>query len=88
MTLMPLRAPICRVAALLAALLFTGAAFAQSDELADALMARPEDGDFPLMLFDGLRTDFSLARLRHYTGAPAEHVQPYILFMERQLAER
>ena len=50
------------------------------DELADALMA-PEPGSaLPLMLFDGLRTDFSLARLRHYTGAPAEHVQPYILF--------
>jgi AMP nucleosidase len=42
------------------------------DELADALMA-PEPGSaFPLTLFDGLRTDFSLARLRHYTGAPAE----------------
>jgi AMP nucleosidase len=33
-----------------------------------------------MALFDGLRTDFSLARLTHYTGAPAEHVQPYILF--------
>jgi AMP nucleosidase len=30
---------------------------------------------FPLSLFDGLRTDFSLARLRHYTGAPVAHVQ-------------
>ena len=50
------------------------------DELADALMAPSPGADFPLMLFDGLRTDFSLARLRHYTGAPAEHVQPYILF--------
>ena len=34
----------------------------------------------PLALFDGLRTDFSLARLTHYTGAPADHVQQYILF--------
>jgi AMP nucleosidase len=34
----------------------------------------------PLALFDGLRTDFSLARLRHYTGTPVEHVQSYILF--------
>jgi AMP nucleosidase len=33
-----------------------------------------------MALFDGLRTDFSLARLTHYTGAPAEHVQQYILF--------
>jgi len=36
--------------------------------------------DRPLALFDGLRTDFSLARLKHYTGAPPEHVQQYILF--------
>lgn len=34
----------------------------------------------PLSLFDALRTDFSLARLRHYTGTPPEHVQRYILF--------
>ncbi len=34
----------------------------------------------PLALFDALRTDFSLARLRHYTGTPPEHVQRYILF--------
>lgn len=36
--------------------------------------------DFPLSHFDALRTDFSLARLKHYTGTPAEDVQPYILF--------
>ena len=34
----------------------------------------------PLALFDAPRTDFSLARLRHYTGTPAEHCQRYILF--------
>ena len=34
----------------------------------------------PLALFDGPRTDFSLARLRHYTGTPAEHFQHYVLF--------
>jgi AMP nucleosidase len=34
----------------------------------------------PLSLFDGPRVDFSLARLIHYTGAPAEHVQQYVLF--------
>lgn len=50
------------------------------DELADALMTPVAGSDIPLMLFDGLRTDFSLARVRHYTGTPAEHVQPYILF--------
>ena len=50
------------------------------DEAADGLWIPGPDGARPLALFDGLRTDFSLARLKHYTGAPAEHVQQYILF--------
>lgn len=37
-------------------------------------------GSFPLSHFDALRTDFSLARLKHYTGTPPEHFQPYVLF--------
>ena len=49
------------------------------DEIADGLFMDP-DGVRPLALFDGLRTDFSLARLRHYMGTPAEHVQRFILF--------
>lgn len=51
------------------------------DELADGIV---EDGgpdaSFPLALFDGLRTDFSLARLAHYTGTSTEHFQRFILF--------
>lgn len=50
------------------------------DEIADGLFLPGAEGERPLALFDGPRTDFSLARLRHYTGAPAEHVQRYILF--------
>ncbi|MVZ96653.1 AMP nucleosidase [Sphingorhabdus sp. IMCC26285] len=50
------------------------------DEIADGLLRIKGDDNSPLALFDALRTDFSLARLRHYTGAPAEHVQNYILF--------
>jgi AMP nucleosidase len=50
------------------------------DEIADGLLRMKGNSNAPLALFDGLRTDFSLARLRHYTGAPAEHVQHYILF--------
>jgi len=50
------------------------------DEIADGLLRVKGNMNTPLALFDGLRTDFSLARLRHYTGAPAEHVQHYILF--------
>ncbi len=49
------------------------------DEAADGLLIPDEDGA-PLSLFDGLRTDFSLARLKHYTGTPADHFQRYILF--------
>jgi AMP nucleosidase len=49
------------------------------DEAADGLLIADEDGA-PLALFDALRTDFSLARLKHYTGTPPEHFQRYILF--------
>ncbi|MCH4892739.1 MULTISPECIES: AMP nucleosidase [unclassified Sphingomonas] len=49
------------------------------DEIADGVWSDHE-GVRPLALFDGLRTDFSLARLRHYTGTPPEHVQRYVLF--------
>ena len=48
------------------------------DEISDGLFNPAEE--FPLAQFDGLRTDFSLARLRHYTGTPVEHVQSFILF--------
>jgi len=49
------------------------------DEIADGIFDLNE-GARPLALFDGLRTDFSLARLRHYTGTPPEDVQKYVLF--------
>ncbi|WP_443018125.1 AMP nucleosidase [Sphingomonas sp. 35-24ZXX] len=50
------------------------------DEIADGFLSFGHGSERPLSLFDGLRTDFSLARLRHYTGTPAEHVQRFILF--------
>jgi AMP nucleosidase len=50
------------------------------DEVADGYWQASADRPRPLALFDALRTDFSLARLAHYTGAPAEHVQQYVLF--------
>jgi AMP nucleosidase len=49
------------------------------DEIADGLWIA-EGGSRPLALFDALRTDFSLARLRHYMGTPAEHTQRFVLF--------
>jgi AMP nucleosidase len=49
------------------------------DELADGIEI--EDSEtIPLSLFDGLRTDYSLARLAHYTGTQVEDFQDFILF--------
>ena len=48
------------------------------DETADGIFNTTSI--FPLSHFDALRTDFSLARLRHYTGTPPEHFQPFVLF--------
>ncbi|HWU93442.1 MAG TPA: AMP nucleosidase, partial [Sphingomicrobium sp.] len=48
------------------------------DEIADGVWNRGEAR--PLALFDGPRTDFSLARLRHYTGTKPEHFQHFVLF--------
>ena len=50
------------------------------DELADGEWQQPPGVSRPLSLFDGPRVDFSLARLRHYTGTPPEHTQRYLLF--------
>ncbi len=50
------------------------------DELPDGLWVSPVEDVRPLALFDAPRTDFSLARLRHYTGTSPEHFQRFILF--------
>jgi AMP nucleosidase len=50
------------------------------DELADGIDLGRVDDSIPLALFDGLRTDFSLARLAHYTGTDTDHFQRFILF--------
>ncbi|MEE4288565.1 MAG: AMP nucleosidase [Erythrobacter sp.] len=49
------------------------------DELADGIEI-DEDSEIPLSLFDGLRTDYSLARLAHYTGTAVGDFQDFILF--------
>ncbi len=49
------------------------------DELADGIEF-DEAESMPLSLFDGLRTDYSLARLAHYTGTKVEDFQDFILF--------
>lgn len=48
------------------------------DEVADGIWSAADVR--PLALFDGPRTDFSLARLRHYTGTRPEHFQNFVLF--------
>lgn len=50
------------------------------DELADGAEVEQADFELPLSLFDGLRTDYSLARLAHYTGTNTEDFQHFILF--------
>ena len=50
------------------------------DEIADGAWDYRSQPERPLSLFDGPRVDFSLARLRHYTGTPVEHTQRYVLF--------
>jgi AMP nucleosidase len=50
------------------------------DEIADGEWDMSRHSARPLALFDGPRTDFSLARLKHYTGTPPEHFQHFVLF--------
>jgi AMP nucleosidase len=50
------------------------------DELADGHDIKDPSPILPLSLFDGLRTDYSLARLAHYTGTDTEDFQQFVLF--------
>jgi AMP nucleosidase len=50
------------------------------DEIADGMWDFSIHSGRPLALFDAPRTDFSLARLRHYTGTPPAHFQRFVLF--------
>ncbi|MEM8663461.1 MAG: hypothetical protein AAGF49_04985, partial [Pseudomonadota bacterium] len=52
---------------------------ANSERTAAAVMNRAPDPK-PLALFGALRTDYSLQRLRHYTGTHPDDFQQYILF--------
>lgn len=54
------------------------------DAVVDGLRIERLDGARPLALFDAPRTDYSLKRLQHYTGAPWADVQPWILFTNYQ----
>ena len=50
------------------------------DEIADGVWDYSSRDARPLALFDGPRTDFSLARLRHYTGTDSGDFQHFVLF--------
>ena len=54
------------------------------DSIANGVRQRVWGEPAPLTLFDALRTDYSLARLSHYTGSPPEHVQSFILLTNYQ----
>jgi AMP nucleosidase len=54
------------------------------DAVVDGLRLERLDGARPLALFDAPRTDYSLKRIEHYTGAPWSDVQPWILFTNYQ----
>jgi AMP nucleosidase len=57
---------------------------AVGDSVVDGMAVERPDGTRPLALFDAPRTDYSLKRLQHYTGAPWADVQPWILFTNYQ----
>jgi AMP nucleosidase len=57
---------------------------AVGDEVADGLWAFEEGHDRPLALFDAVRVDYSLNRLRHYTGTHWSSIQPWILLTNYQ----
>jgi len=54
------------------------------DDLADGVMEQSDDLPLPLSLFPALRTDYSLQRLRHYTGTSPSHFQKFVIFTNYQ----
>jgi AMP nucleosidase len=54
------------------------------DEVVDGIWPVEAEGPRPLALFDALRVDFSLRRLRHYTGTDWRVIQPWILLTNYQ----
>ncbi|MDG1417167.1 MAG: AMP nucleosidase [Maricaulis sp.] len=51
-----------------------------NDDVPNGLQPSEPGGTHPLSLFDAPREDYSLQRIRHYTGTPYEDVQKFILF--------
>jgi len=54
------------------------------DTIANGLGFLNDDEDKPLSLFSAPRVDYSLQRLKHYTGTSAEHFQSFVIFTNYQ----
>ncbi len=54
------------------------------DEIANSTFVPRPGEPKPLALFSGQRVDYSLTRLRHYTGTAPEHFQRFVLFTNYQ----
>ncbi len=54
------------------------------DRIANGVHQAEPGGPMPLSLFPAERVDFSLSRLRHYTGTAPEHFQRFVLFTNYQ----
>ena len=57
---------------------------AMDDSIANGTWRAGTGQPQPLSLFTGARTDYSLHRLRHYTGTSPAHFQNYVLFTNYQ----
>jgi len=54
------------------------------DDLVDGIKERDPDAPYPLSLFPALRTDYSLQRLRHYSGTDPACFQHFVIFTNYQ----
>jgi AMP nucleosidase len=57
---------------------------AMDDGIANGTHETPQGEAQPLALFTAPRVDYSLQRLRHYTGTAPEHFQKFVLFTNYQ----
>lgn len=57
---------------------------ATNDQIVDGDAILKRDGLYPLSLFSAQRIDYSLHRLRHYTGTDPRHFQNFVLFTNYQ----
>lgn len=54
------------------------------DDLADGIVVPSGNAPLPLSMFEAPRTDYSLQRLKHYTGTNPAHFQKFVIFTNYQ----